>query len=113
LPEEVLFYFLLAHRSCIQEVIRLLIVDHPDAALLWQGPSPPDVAVRVAEPYPCMVITRVEEGPDRLLLQSSASPVPLTVVKVGGEWRVDAAPLIAYRKRVRRGFSGENRQYFE
>ncbi len=35
---------------------------------------------------------------DRVLLQSSASPIPLAVVKIDGDWRVDASPIIAFRK---------------
>jgi hypothetical protein len=100
LPEDVLFDFLIANLGGSEADIRPLIVDHPDAHLLWQGAYPPDVAEALAESYQGMGIARVEEGPDRVLLQSSATPIPLAVVRVGGEWRVDASPIIAFRKRA-------------
>lgn len=98
LPEDVLFDFLVANLGGSEEDIRPLILDHPDAALLWQGAYPPDVAALLAEQYHGMEIARVEEGPDRVLLQSSSSPIPLAVHRVGDEWRVDASPIIAFRK---------------
>jgi hypothetical protein len=102
LPEDVLFDFLIANLHGREEEIRPLIVKHPDAALLWQGAYPPDVAQLLARQYEGMAIARVEEGPDRVLLQSSASPIPIAVIKVQGEWRVDASPIINFRKRVQK-----------
>jgi len=100
LPEDVLFNFLVANLRGKEKDIRPLIVDHPDAALLWRGAYPPDVAELLVRQYEGMGIGRIEEGPDRVLLQSSASPIPLAVVRVAGEWRVDAAPIIEFRKRA-------------
>jgi hypothetical protein len=100
LPEDVLFDFLLANLRGSEEEIRPLIVDHPDAALLWQGAYPPEVAALLAQQYEGMGIARVEETSDRVLLQCSASPIPLAVVRVSGEWRVDASPIIEFRKRA-------------
>ena len=77
-------------------------MEHPDAALLWQGAYPWEVAELLAQQYAGMGIARVEEGPDRVLLQSSATPIPLAVVKVDGEWRVDASPTIEFRKQAQR-----------
>ena len=102
LPEDVLFDFLIANLRGSEDEIRPLIVEHPDAALLWQGAYPPDVAELLAQQYHGMAIARVEEAPGRVLLQSSASPIPLAVVKVDGEWRVDASPIIEFRKRAQR-----------
>ena len=102
LPEDVLFDFLIANLRGSEDEIRPLIVEHPDAALLWHGAYPPDVAELLARQYDGMDIARVEEGPHRVLLQSSASPTPLAVVKVDGEWRVDASPIIEFRKRAQR-----------
>ena len=99
LPEDVLFDFLVANLGGSEADIRPLIVEHPDAALLWEGAYPPDVAALLAQQYEGMSIARVQEGPDRVLLQSSASPIPLAVVRVGDEWRVDASPIIEFRKR--------------
>ena len=73
LPEDVLFDFLIANLGGSEADIRSLIVDHPDAALLWQGAYPPDLAELLAQQYEGMGIARVEEEPDRVLLQSSAS----------------------------------------
>ncbi|HJZ92349.1 MAG TPA: hypothetical protein VKE40_15845 [Gemmataceae bacterium] len=98
LPEDVLFDFLVANLRGREEDIRPLILDHPDAALLWQGAYPPDVAKLLVQQYEGMGIARVEEWPDRVVLHSSASPIPLTVVRVGGEWRLDASPIIEFRK---------------
>lgn len=100
LPEDVLFDFLIANLSGSEAEVRPLIVDHPEAALLWQGAYPPEVAALLARQYQGMDIVRVEEGPDRVLLRSSASPIPLAVVRVGGEWRVDASLIIEFRKQA-------------
>jgi hypothetical protein len=100
LPEDVLFDFLIANLRGSEDEIRPLIVDHPDAALLWQGAYPPDVAELLARQYEGMGIARLEERPDRVMLQSSASPIPLAVVRVHGNWRVDASPIIEFRKRA-------------
>ncbi len=100
LPEDVLFEFLIANLWGDEAEIQPLILDHPDAALLWQAAYPTDLAALLARQYEGMEITRVEEGPDRVLLKSSASRVPLAVVKVGGQWRVDASPIIECRKRA-------------
>jgi hypothetical protein len=102
LPEDVLFAFLIANLRGSEDEIRPLIVDHPNAELLWQGAYPPDVAELLVQQYEGMGIARVEERPDRVLLQSSASPIPLAVVKIAGEWRVDASPIIEFRKRAQK-----------
>jgi hypothetical protein len=102
LPEDVLFDFLIANLGGSEEYIRPLIVDHPDAALLWQGAYSPDVAALLAQQYEGMGIARVEEQADRVLLQSSASPIPLAVLRINGVWRVDASPIIEFRKRAQK-----------
>jgi hypothetical protein len=48
LPENVLFDFLIANLRGSDDEIRPLIVEHTDAALLWQGAYPPDVAELLA-----------------------------------------------------------------
>jgi hypothetical protein len=97
----VLLGFLIANLRGSENEIRRLIVDHRDAHLLWDGAYPPDVAALLAQQYEGMDIVRIEEAPDRVLLQSSASPIPLAVVKIAGEWRVDASPIIEFRKRAK------------
>ncbi len=100
LPEDALFEFLIANLGGMEDEIRPLIVDHPDAALLWKGGYPPDVAALLAEQYQGMGIARLEEGQDRVLLRSSATPIPIAVLLVEGKWLVDASPIIAFRKRA-------------
>ena len=102
LPEDVLCNFLIANLYGNEAEIRPLIVDHPDAALLWQGAYPPDVADLLSQQYDGMDIARLKEEQDRVLLQSSASPLPLAVVRIDGRWRVDASPIIEFRKRAKR-----------
>jgi hypothetical protein len=101
LPEDVLFDFLIANLRGKEEEIRPLILDHPDASLLWQGAYPPEVAELLAQQYEGMEITRLHEGPDRVSLQCSATPMPLEVVYTDGEWRVDASCIIAFRRRAK------------
>ncbi len=102
-PENAYRQFMLADLAGEEQTIRPLIVDHENADVLWQGAYPKDVAALLAEQYRQMEITRAtqpgqEERPDRVLLQSSASPIPLTVVKVGDIWKVDAGPITGFRK---------------
>ena len=99
-PEDVLFDFLIANLGGSEAEIRPLIVDHPDAALLWQCVYPSEVAALLARQYECLGIVRIEEEPDRVLLRFSASPIPLAVIRVGDDWRVDASPIIEFRKRA-------------
>jgi hypothetical protein len=104
-PEAAYRRFMLANLTGDEQAIRPLIVDHEDADILWQGAFPKDVAALLAEQYRKMEITRVtlpgQDGEsDRVLLQSSASPIPLTVVKSGGKWKLDASPIIKVRKAV-------------
>jgi hypothetical protein len=56
------------------------------------------VAALPGQQYERIKIARVEEGPDRVLLRSGAAPLPMVVVRVAGEWRVDASPIIEVRK---------------
>jgi hypothetical protein len=49
MPEDVPFEFLIANLGGGEEEIRPLIVDHPDAAVLWQGAYPPEVAALLAQ----------------------------------------------------------------
>jgi hypothetical protein len=84
-PEDVLFDFLIANLGGNEDKIRALIVSHPDAALLWQGAYPPDVA---------------EDAPHTVLLRSSASPIPLAVVRVSGGWTLRRSSSSASRHRV-------------
>lgn len=99
-PEDVLFEFFLANLRGREDEIRPLIIDHPHARLLWQGAYPLEVATLLAQQYEGMEIIRVEETKDRVLLRSNATPIPIAVVKVGDEWRVDASPIIEFRQQA-------------
>jgi hypothetical protein len=102
-PEEVYRRFSLANLTGDELTIRGLILEHEGAEVLWQGPYPEDVAALLAEQYRTMEIVRVrprdgKERTDTVYLQSSASPIPMAVVNIAGKWRVDASPIIEFRK---------------
>lgn len=97
-PEEVFRQFMIASLSGEESQIRPRILDHPDMAVLWQGPYPPQVAVLLTQQYRTMEIARDESGTDRVVLKSSAAPMLIAVVKSDGRWKVDAGPIIVMRK---------------
>ena len=101
-PEEAYRIFMIAGLAGEESTIRPLVLDHPDSRALWQGPYPAAVADLLSEQYRTMEISRVD-SPDandasRVLLQSSAAPMPIAAVKVNGEWKIDATPIIEFRK---------------
>ena len=79
LPEDALFEFLIANIYGREDEIRPLIIEHPDADLLWQGVYPKDVADLLVEQYHGMEIARIQDKPDRVLLQHSRGPAPVVV----------------------------------
>lgn len=101
-PEEVYRAFMLAGLRGEEAEIRKLIVDDPDADVLWEGPYPAEVAAALAEVYESMEITRVDDADGDearvVTLESEAVPIQLRVVREGNAWRLDAAPLIKLRK---------------
>jgi hypothetical protein len=103
-PETAYRRFALALVSPKQSEISELILDNSDAAILWEGAYPAPVAAALTEQYRTMQITRDNTNdkntPERVVLSSSAIP-SLTVLKVDGHWKVDAAPLIRIRKSVK------------
>ncbi|RKH81171.1 hypothetical protein D7X99_19710 [Corallococcus sp. AB032C] len=100
-PEDVYRRFMLANLTGDEQAIRPLILDHPDAALLWPGKGyPKDVADALGAQTREMKITRLKEAPDSVVLQSPASPLPMEVRRVNGEWKLDASPIIEFRKRA-------------
>jgi hypothetical protein len=107
-PEDVYRRFMLANLTGSEQALRPLILEHPDAALLWsEGAYPPEVAEALAQNTRKMAITRIEEEPDRVVLRSSDSPIPLQVRRVNGEWRLDASPIIEFRKQAAAARAGE------
>jgi len=106
-PEGAYRRFMLANLTGNEQAIRPFVLDHKDADVLWEGAYPKDVAALLAQQYREMEITRLrspgeDENAERVLLQSSASPIPLAVVNVGGTWKVDASPIIEFRKAARK-----------
>jgi hypothetical protein len=101
-PEAVYRQFMLALVPGKQAEISALILDHPEAEILWVGqPYPTSVAAALAEQYRTMQITRDPSSTDdRVVLNSSAVPAPMTVVQADGTWKLDAGPLIKLRKMV-------------
>jgi hypothetical protein len=106
-PEDVYRQFFLATLKPDEHTIRKLIVDHKDADVLWkEGSYPEGVATLLASQYRDMTIDRAKttansSEPDRVLLQSSASPIPLTLIRRDGKWRLDAGPIVEMRKKAR------------
>ena len=99
-PEHAYRTFMIAELSGDETAIRPLIIDHADAHVLWQRPYPADVAAAFTEQYETMDISRVGSDANRVVLQSSAVPMSLSVVNTNGEWKVDAGPIIEIRKAV-------------
>lgn len=102
-PEAAYRRFMLSLLTPKQSEIAELILDHPDAEILWEaGAYPPRVAASLAEQYRTMQITRDDTNnqstSERVNLNSSAVPVPLAVSKVDSQWKIDAGPLIELRK---------------
>ena len=106
-PEEVYRRFMLANLTGDEPTIRSLIIEHEGAEVLWEAAYPKEVAALLAEQYRTMEIVRVksagnEDRTDTVQLQSSASPIPLAVVKVDGVWRLDVGPIVEFRKAARK-----------
>ncbi|GHH01035.1 MULTISPECIES: hypothetical protein [Bacteria] len=100
-PEDVYRRFMLANLTGDEKAIRSLILDHPDAALLWSGGSYPEpVAAALGKQYREVQITRVTDEPERVVLQSPVAPVPMEVRRVNGAWKLDATPIIEFRKKA-------------
>jgi hypothetical protein len=98
-PESVYRRFMIANLTGDETAIRPLILEHEDVDVLWQGAYPDEVAAALAQQYQGMEISRVDSPDDEsVMLQSSASPIPLAAIKVDGAWRLDASPIIEFRK---------------
>lgn len=98
-PEDAYRSFMVAILTGEESAIRPLILDHEDAGMLWNGDYPPQVAAALSKQYQEMEISRVATADaERIVLKSSAAPMPITVVRVNDEWKVDADPIIEFRK---------------
>ena len=76
--------------------IEPLIMDHPDAEILWQGAYPAEVAVQLSHVSNSNRIGRVSDhaADGQVKLITADFPFPITVEKVGQQWKVDAAEII-------------------
>lgn len=99
-PEETYRSFMIANLTGDESAIRPLILDHDDAHILWQGAYPAEVATLLSEQYRAMEVSRVKSSDDgnRVELQSSAVPMSIAVTQVNGSWKVDAGPIIEFRR---------------
>ncbi|MFZ5893623.1 MAG: hypothetical protein ACOY0T_21350 [Myxococcota bacterium] len=96
-PEDAYRTFLIASLAGNEAEIRKHLLVHAAPSILWAGAYPVDVARLLAEQYTSMNVFRVPAPDDVVYLVSDAVPLPLPVVKVGSEWRVDAEALVRMR----------------
>lgn len=96
-PEETYRSFMIANLTGDESAIRPLILDSDNAYVLWQGAYPAEAATLLSEQYQAMEISRVNSSDAEVVLQSSAVPMPIAVVNVDGDWKVDAGPIIEFR----------------
>lgn len=103
-PEQTMRQLLAALLTGSRSEIEPLIMDHPDAEILWQGAYPAEVAVQLSHVSNSNRIGRVSDhaADGQVKLITADFPFPITVEKVGQQWKVDAAEIIAIRKRTQR-----------
>jgi hypothetical protein len=70
------------------------------------GAYPADVASLLTKTYEQMDVIRAGEATEAVVPCSGGCPVPLTMVRDGSQWRVDADPLL----RVLRATAAEHEQ---
>ncbi len=99
-PEEAYRNFMIANLTGDESSIRPLILEHEDANVLWQGAYPAEVTTLLSQQYRSMEISRIKSSDDgrRVELQSSAVPMLISVVQLDGSWKIDAGPIIEFRK---------------
>jgi len=103
-PEQTMRQLLAALLAGSRSEIEPLIMDHPDAEILWQGAYPAEVAVQLSHISNSNRIGRVSDhaADGQVKLITADFPFPITVKKFGQQWKVDAAEIIAIRKRTQR-----------
>ncbi|NQU23203.1 MAG: hypothetical protein HQ567_18140 [Candidatus Nealsonbacteria bacterium] len=119
-PEAVLRAFLVAMTLGDREAGTRLMMPNPDADILWTGERPPPEHLRSAMAFlQSVVFQRLQVGDtvnlpngitivfdeghvneDRQQITLPKNPVPFTMVRDQGGWRVDAGGVIAARKAV-------------
>lgn len=97
-PEAAYRNYMLTNLEGTEAKIRPLIIDRPGSEVLWQGPYTADIAQMLSAQYRSMDIVRVGETPTKVTFTSSAAPMPVDVVLVGKQWKIDPSPIIQFRK---------------
>jgi hypothetical protein len=115
-PEATLIEFLVAVMACDKARVTRVIVPTNDASILWQGQ--PAAAQAMAEMKKAVAaVRRLQPGETvnlpggrKLLLDKShvnanrqqltlpGNPIPFTLIRQDGQWKVDPRPMIAGRK---------------
>jgi hypothetical protein len=116
-PEEALKAFLTAMVNGDPAAIRRAALPNPELPLLWQGnkltPAQKVLALSLADPssfrrlkvgdkvhvpgYPDIVLDQTRVNADHQEIVSWSAPLPYSLVKVDGRWKVDASFLVAAR----------------
>jgi hypothetical protein len=102
-PEQTMRKLLAALMTGSRNEIEPLIMDHPDAEILWQGSYPAEVARQLSHISNSHPIGRVSDHADdgQVRLITADFPFPIRVTKLGQQWKVDAEEIIAIRKQAR------------
>lgn len=83
-----------------EELIKPLIQENKDASILWQGASPSDVATQlneIADSQPVKCIPSSDDE-NKVNIIAPGWPFPVEMNLVNGQWKIDAAKIIALRK---------------
>lgn len=101
-PEQAMRKLLAALLTGNRSEVEPLIMDHPDADILWQAAYPPGVADQLGQISDSNPIGRVSahEKEGEVKLVTADFPFPITVKKHGTQWKVDAKDIIAARKQA-------------
>lgn len=86
------------HRGAREE-IELVVLDHPDAEVLWAGSYPEDVVPlmdEIAESELISVISGSEKAGEVVIIAGDWGPLPMK--RVAENWRIDATKIIECRK---------------
>lgn len=75
--------------------------------MLRSQPYPNDVAQLLTAMYEKVDVVRVSPETQAVVLVSDGCPIPLTMVRDGASWKVDADPLIRHATANETGEGGE------
>ena len=108
-PEQTLRRLLTALLRGERKEIEPLILDHPDAPVLWEGAYPSDVAEQLDGISRSYSIGRLPGTRDseEVRLITADFPFPITVRQVDGQWKVDVAKIVEMRKHIGGNANGE------